>query len=136
MISTRIERRLAAKSAKKNFIKNNWGEWEHRIKPRYDSGTLPIPAPNGLVQAWCNGIFAVQEYDKGGWLYLMIRRHDQKPIGWAEMQRIKNELYDPETIGIQVFPRESKLINDCNMYWMFLVPDTERTTFESNLVYL
>ena len=88
-----------------------------------------------LVQGWCNIIFAVQEYDKGGWLYLMIRRHDQKPVGWAEMQRIKNELYDPETVGIQIFPRQSILVDAANMYWMFLVPDSERDEFESNLVY-
>lgn len=53
--------------------------------------------------------------------HLWIRRHDSKPIGWSQLQRIKNEVAGKEKMAIQVFPKESLLIDQANMYhlWVF-----------------
>ena len=129
--STRLERRLAARRAKQNFIKNNWGEWVHRFKPQFLDG-VPIPHNQiNMTQAWLNRIFSVQEIGlRKGWVRLMIRRHDSMPIGWAELQRIKNELLRKELftpVTINTSPAEPisvgkpykniKLVNDL-LSWM------------------
>lgn len=116
--STRQERQWAKKLAKKAFIQNNWGEWELRIPPTLKG----IPYSNGLIQAWLNDVFAVQEYKGPRWNRLMINRHDHGIINWRELQRIKTELLGDEVLCLQAFPRTSKLVDECNMYWLFIVP--------------
>lgn len=134
-MSTRLDRRLAAKVAKKAFIKNNWGEWNFKF-PRFTQAGLDIPySESGLTQACFNLVFSVQEYQvPGAYTRLMVRRHDQQRIQWAELQRIKNELYGEEVLGIQCFPRQSKLVDVAMMYWMYLIPESEREQFESRLI--
>lgn len=53
--------------------------------------------------------------------HLWIRRHDSKPMGWSQLQRIKNEVSGSDKMAVQVFPKESNLIDQANMYhlWVF-----------------
>jgi len=52
----------------------------------------------------------------------MVQRHDDAifPNHWAEMQRIKNEIFGPESVAVQYFPATSNLIDRFNIYWMFI----------------
>lgn len=130
--ANREMRRAALKLHKKNHKHNIWGEWEHRININTDLGEDRTP---NLINGWLNNIFSVQEYHYGGsearndyfhWPRIMVKRHDSKPtVTWAEMQRIKNELFGPEMMAIQLFPQESELVDVANMYWMYLVPPHE-----------
>jgi len=54
----------------------------------------------------------------------MVQRHDDKPIPnhWREMQSIKNELFGAETVAVEYYPAESDLVDDCNIYWMWIMP--------------
>lgn len=52
----------------------------------------------------------------------MIRRSDAKPIySWGDLQRIKNEIWGEEVQALQMFPRQSELIDDANLYWMWVL---------------
>lgn len=55
----------------------------------------------------------------------MVQAIDAMPIPshWSEMQRIKNEIFGPETVAVEYYPAESKLINDHNIYWLWIFPD-------------
>lgn len=53
--------------------------------------------------------------------HLWIRRHDSKPMGWSQLQRIKNEVIGKESTAIQVFPKESQLVDQANMYHLWVV---------------
>ena len=69
-----------------------------------------------IVQAfhkiWRKGQF----YDK-----IMIRRSDSKPIEkFSTLQRIKNEIFGEEIEAIQFFPKESELIDEANLYWLWV----------------
>ncbi|MFD3283952.1 hypothetical protein ACE41O_12600 [Alteromonas macleodii] len=52
----------------------------------------------------------------------MVQRHDDAifPNHWAEMQRIKNEIFGLESVAVQYFPATSNLIDRFNIYWMFI----------------
>lgn len=52
----------------------------------------------------------------------MVQRLDDSPMinHWAEMQRIKNELFGPEVTAVECYPPESQLINDHNIYWLWV----------------
>lgn len=131
-MSTRIERRLAAKLSRRRDIKaNGGGEWEHRISE--DNGML-VNAPKGMTDGWVNNRFAVQLYrEKNGWRKVMVRSHGSDAVHWREMQRIKNELFGVERMAVQVMPKESELVDTCNMYWMFLAPSDYRPEWEACL---
>jgi len=103
-----------------------WGEWENRQWV----ADHPL-APTGLIDAWCNDRFAVQHFAFGGQEWLSIRRHHDgaSPPTWAEMQRIKNELVGPERVGVEVFPKASELVDDADMFHIWLYPEGENTPF-------
>jgi hypothetical protein len=101
-----------------------WGEWEHR----FDKNRRPPPyikMPINFIDGWCNNIFSVQTHESGPWIRVMVRRHDSGRVVWAEMQRIKNELFGENRIAIEVLPRQKDLVDSANMYWFFLVPEHE-----------
>lgn len=54
---------------------------------------------------------------------IMVQANDGKPIinHWAKMQDIKNQLFGEDFIGIEFYPTESELIDDANIYWMYIV---------------
>lgn len=58
-------------------------------------------------------------------IQVLIQNHFDEPIKnhWAEIQRIKNEVFGPEVTAIEYFPAESELVNQHNIYWIFIYPD-------------
>ncbi len=55
--------------------------------------------------------------------WLSIVRLDREPIrDWRDFQRIKNELGGPEIQGLELYPRESRLVDTNNQYHIFLLP--------------
>lgn len=119
--TNRKERRALMAITKKTMNNKAWGEWEHR----FDRNRRPPPevhSVSGFVDGWCNNLFSVQRYENSVWDRVMIRRHDSGRVVWAEMQRIKNELFGEDRIAIEVLPRQSDVVDSANMYWFFLVP--------------
>lgn len=120
----RHERRSLMAQTLKTLRDKGWGEWEHR----FDKNRRPptdIKHPAGFIDGWCNNIFSVQRYESSYWHRVMVRRHDSGRIVWAEMQRIKNELFGEDRIAIEVLPRQRDLVDSANMYWFFLVPESD-----------
>lgn len=42
-------------------------------------------------------------------------------ISWSEKQRIKNEIFGKEAVAIEVFPKESELVDQANMYHLWVL---------------
>lgn len=58
----------------------------------------------------------------GQWWHLSIRRQDRAPVrDWRDLQRIKNELVDPEAEAIELFPAESRLQDTANQFHLHVV---------------
>lgn len=120
--TNRHERRQLMAITRKTMRANHWGEWEHRF-----GAHNPIPNEKlvsvGIADGWCNNLFAVQLYKVlGCWDRVMIRKHDSSRVVWAEMQRIKNELFGEDRIAVEVLPRQKDVVDSANMYWFFLIP--------------
>lgn len=104
--------------------KESWGFWEDRSHMKNHP-----KAPAGLTRAYVNKVYSVQCFieltDVGFVDHLMIRRHDGKPIhSWKDMQGIKCELVEDgeERIGVQVFPKQSEVVDQANMYHLWVYP--------------
>lgn len=81
-----------------------------------------------FVGGYHNNLFAVQLFQRRVRIgseevvcrHLAISRHDQSEItGWETLQRIKNEIVGPETIAVEVFPKQSEVVNEANMRHLF-----------------
>lgn len=53
-----------------------------------------------------------------------IRNTPNTDIPWIEKQRIKNEIFGIDRTAIEVFPAESQLVDDANMYHFWVLPET------------
>lgn len=80
---------------------------------------------SGQTTMWCNNIYTVhRKEDEGGIVWLSIRRNDRKAIrDWRHFQRIKNELVGPEREGLELFPAESRLVDEANQYHLWVLPE-------------
>ena len=83
--------------------------------------------PTWMTRAYKNNRYIVMiddnaETDKGTAIKAMVQRLDDTPIPnhWSEMQKIKNELFGKEAVGIEYFPKESELTDDYNIYWLWI----------------
>lgn len=51
-----------------------------------------------------------------------IRNVSGTDIPWKEKQRIKNELFGEEYAAVEVFPKESELVDEAPMYHLWVLP--------------
>ena len=91
--------------------------------------SLVSKIPPGMTRAYRNTRYTVMVYDNtrvttGFCTKALIQKHDDTPIvgHWAEMQKIKNEIFGPEVTAIEYYPAESNLIDQHNIYWMWIFP--------------
>jgi hypothetical protein len=60
-----------------------------------------------------------------GWppmVHLSIKAHDKRVVhDWRDLQRIKNELVGPEAEGVELYPAESRLMDESNQFHMYCV---------------
>jgi len=107
--------------ALKSSVGRRWGNWEDR------SQLLIHHTNRNVHRALLNRFYSVQvaliRTEWGLIDHMIIRRHDEScDVSWADKQRIKNELMGAERIAIEVFPKESELVNDANCYHLWVFP--------------
>lgn len=77
-------------------------------------------------KVWRNGMFVVQAYSTpNAWnaTRVMIRWLDARPDhDWALFQRIKNDLFGPDRVALEVYPSEAHKQDVANMYWLWVLP--------------
>lgn len=86
--------------------------------------------PPAATRAWRNNRYTVTVFDNhpvstGTATRALIQKHDDTPIlnHWAELYRIKNELFGEQTVAIEYYPAKSELIDDHNIYWLWIFPE-------------
>tara|TARA_R100000654_G_scaffold17207_4_gene36054 strand:- start:777 stop:1307 length:531 start_codon:yes stop_codon:yes gene_type:complete len=96
-----------------------------------------------LQETWKNDIYIIMVYRreaaddlvhnpefKGKCTWLSIRRKDRRPVNnWQDMQTIKNRLCGTECDAIQIFPKESKMVNTANQYHLIVMPEEANIPF-------
>lgn len=125
---------------KKNFalnqIGNSWTRFEE-----VDLSKIAGKKPMGLVQAFRKNLYSVQVFQRKMnnseqmAALFGIRAHVSamsSKITWAIKQRIKNELAGPERLAFEVYPPVSELIDEVDMYWLWIMPEGEKMPFKLN----
>ena len=80
------------------------------------------------LECWKNDLYTVlvdrdnEEYM--GYIHISFRRNDRQPVtDWRHKQNIKNQLIGEECEAIELFPAESRLVDQANQYHMWGLPD-------------
>lgn len=94
----------------------------------------PAPKETGYGDGWTReldrcyrsprGKFVVMTREietEWGWVTHATISSHQQPT-WSEKQWIKNELFGRETQAIEVFPKESELVDEADMYHLWILP--------------
>jgi len=103
-------------------LKQNVGRFE-----KVDLTTMTHPV--WMTRCYQNGHYIVMindncETTKGTAIKAMVQKVNNMPLvnHWSEMQKIKNEIFGPETVAIEYYPAQSELTDMANIYWMFIYP--------------
>jgi len=85
--------------------------------------------PKWMTRAFKNNRYVVMVNDNaitshGKAIRVMVQKHTDLPIinHWREMQNIKNEIFGKECVSVEYYPSESELMDDHNIYWMWIYP--------------
>jgi len=102
--------------------KKGRGEWVEINLSESD-----VKVPDWMTRCYRNNYYTVMIEDdapttKGPAIKAMVQAHDDLaiPRHWREMQRIKNELFGEETTAIEYYPAQSDLVDDHNIYWLWV----------------
>ncbi len=108
----------------RKLVRLGWSDFEDATEA-FNMITGPRPR---FVKGYKNNLYTVQQFERSSeWgliTLLMVRRNDQEPVrNWTHMQRIKNELMGRERVAVEVYPAESDLVDDANMYHLWVMPE-------------
>lgn len=120
----RASRRQAEKVERRSIALGLWAPWERHDFPKGSVGLSGWLF--GIDRAYSNGLYAVLvrrlDADDAGRLHLAIRTPTNQEPPWRDLQRIKNELFGSERFAVQVCPPNSRLIDQADMYHLWVMP--------------
>lgn len=95
--------------------------------------------PDVQRPAWCSRIYRNNRFhvliddhllEESGTARAMVVPHNGgREVFWRDLQDIKNQIFGPEATGAQFFPPESELVDEANVYWLYIgveIPKKER----------
>lgn len=130
-------------------VRSLQGDYKAKIKEHYgnpphgnDDEKSQVP-PRGERhvpdEVWVNDIYEVFVYrgDKANlratdgsptgfpeMIWLSIKRYDRKPIhDWRDFQSIKNQVVGKEHDALEIYPKESRLVDMANQYHLWVIAD-------------
>ena len=107
-------------------LAGDWGPWR---KTPVSTG---IPGGSGWTrevrEAWANNLYVVlirpfRDENDSAVTHLAIRTASNLEPPWRDMQRIKNEICGAEATAVQVMPPTSELIDEADMYHMWVLAE-------------
>jgi hypothetical protein len=85
--------------------------------------------PMGMTRSFKNNRYVVMIFDlsrvtTGFAIQVLIQKIDNTPIinHWAEIQKIKNEIFGEEVTAVEYYPPQSQLVDKHNIYWIWIFP--------------
>ena len=126
MKMNRAQRRASQQEGKR-LQRKEWNRFEdvtiEANRKHREAGGDPSYRPQAV---WQNNKYIVQVFfsiERKGKLYtrVMVRRSDSQPIcSWADLFRIKNEIFGEEVEAVQFLPPKSELTDVANLYWFWI----------------
>lgn len=118
---TRAQRRAAGANGDKIRRACQWPAWKHHTFP---AGTISSTGWTATIQeAFSNGLYSVLvRAAPDGVIHMAIGTIRGIEPPWRDLQRLKDELFGPERIALSVCPPRSRLIDEADMYHLWVLP--------------
>lgn len=104
--------------------------WEPRLSPKEAGKTGWL---GEMDRHYCDGKYSVMirtiSTPWGPVEHAAIRNTGGTDIPWREKQRIKNEIFGPERVAVEVFPAVTELVDEANLYHIWIMPPGGRLPF-------
>lgn len=102
----------------------DWGGWEY-VSPV--ECVRIMGALTGWIRdirgAYRNSVFSVLEReDSTGVIHAGIASMSGIRPTWYEMQRIKDELYGPESTAVEIYPPAGEVVDGSDMFHIWILP--------------
>lgn len=112
-------------------------EMERRELILREEGIDPKDATEGGAGSWMNDEYQVTASllprndgspgSMDGMVHLSIKRNDKQPVqDWRDKQAIKNEICGPEREAIEIFPAESRLVDEADQAHLWVFPEGDK----------
>ena len=89
-------------------------------------GKMPTGTGYNFNRAYRNNEYAVLvrtvDTKWGKIRHAAIRNIKSTDISWKEKQEIKDKIFGKNKTGIEVYPKEKDLVDDANMYHLWILP--------------
>lgn len=123
MLGNRRDRR-ASVAMERRGLRGDWGAWRFTNLP---DGLPGSGWTREVREARANNLYAVLvrpliDEDGNRICHLAIRTASSLEPPWRDLQRIKNELFGVESTAVQVMPPQSELVDEADMYHMWILP--------------
>jgi hypothetical protein len=104
-----------------------WPIWERKTFPLGSVGRgwcaeIGEARTNGVYVALVRYLDRDRRDPENGRVHLAIRTASNLEPPWRDLQRIKNELFGAERFAVQVCPPASRLVDDADMYHLWIMP--------------
>ncbi len=121
--ATRAAWRVVIARERKALRTGNWGPWERQaVTPTKGDGWLLDVRAVATNDLYVVLIRPFEVEGLGSMRHLAIRTASSLEPPWRDLQRIKDELFGPERLAIQVCPPASQLVDAADMYHLWVYP--------------
>ena len=115
----RNERRFLLRREERARRSGEWGEWETLSFPRGSAGRSWAAE---FTTAHRNVVFSVLDRVlANGVRHLAVSSLSGIRPTWPEMQRIKNELAGPTSTAVEVYPPDSQVMDEADMFHIWVL---------------
>jgi hypothetical protein len=122
------------KAVARKMAKSGWTDFQEEARRDW----WRVAAPPDAKRVYRNSRFVVivygavagpnGEYERS----MIVPNNKGREVFWRDLQRIKNEVFGPEALGLQYFPRESELVDEANVYWLYVRGPAAATALASS----
>lgn len=114
--------RRAAEARERRALKGDWGPWRRQV-----FAPLSLDPSAGwskhITEAAANDLYSVLiRRLPTEVINLAIRTISHREPPWRDLQRIKDELFGPDSFAVQVYPTRDRLVDGADMYHLWIMP--------------
>lgn len=119
--ASRNERRVLLSDERKRRASGDWGPWETIDLP---NGTGGGGWNRNVRHAYRNKVFCVLSRSTSGMaIHLAIASLSGERPTWWEAQRIKNDLAGEDATAVEVYPPQTEVVDEADMYHLWVLPE-------------
>jgi hypothetical protein len=74
---------------------------------------------------WTNDwlVVTVHSVANSEMLHVTYRTALGAELGWKEKQRLKDQIFGPDRVAVEVYPRTAEIVDQANMYHLWVYPE-------------